>query len=156
MLLLIISSAQAHADSSYPKSSDGVVQIKAGNALFGSGGPSTLLSRELKQNQDSKQFRVNWYFGAGGASGGYTALYKRDESTLKLYGEYETESNTLVQQYFFIHVTDDTIHQLAEKYKLGEDKEGSNFDDMAYFRRVTEFGAQSQELPTKPKSKSKS
>lgn len=151
-LLLLCVGSLALAVSAAPKSKDGVVQVNGGNALFNSQAPSQApslaLSGALKQNPNARQFRVNWHFGSGAAGAGngvYTALYKRAESTLKIFGKHTDTTGEYYSNYLYIYVEDDTIHQVAEKYKTGKTEDGNDDnDELAYFPRVTEFGAEAR------------
>ena len=119
------------------------VQIKAASAQ-----PLALLSRVLKSDAKARTIRLNWdfeqklnTFPPTIRSGYATALYNRDDSTLKLYAKYEDAAGSYVKHVLYRGVTDEKLQQLANKYQGADGQK--NF---AFLDKLPEVGASATDL----------
>ena len=119
------------------------VQIKAASAQ-----PLALLSRVLKSDAKARTIRLNWDFNQKPNTfpptirkGYATALYNRDDSTLKLYAKYNDAVGNHVKHVLYRGVTDEKLRQLASKYQSDDAQE--NF---AFLDKLPEVGASATDL----------
>ena len=122
---------------------NGAVQIEAESAQ-----PLALLARVLKDREGAHTIRLNWKFDQKlntfppTIRNGYaTALYNRDDSTLKLYSKYNDAVGSYVKHVLYAGVTDEKLEQLADKYQNGDAME--NF---AFLDKLPEVGATATDL----------
>lgn len=128
---------------------DGLVQIKAGLVTSDAAQPLALLSRTLQNHATARKIRLNWTFNwklntfpPTIRSGYATALYNRDDSTLKLYSKYNDALGSYVKHVLYEGVTDEKLEQLAEKYPTG----GDAMENFAFLDNLPQFGAMATDV----------
>ncbi len=127
-----------------------VIQVWSSWAPESSSTPLVLLSRALEKDETSRRFRVTWSFVIAQSGANTTALYDREKHTLKLYSNHYNEYGNRIIQYLMSQVSDKAIHELAKKYEDDDGGiEGPEVDELAFFARLTEFGAQQRIIENK-------
>ena len=127
---------------------NGVVQLNATASTGAAAAPLALLNRTLQSNPAVREIRLNWSFDwklqtfpPTLRQGIATALYNRDDSTLKLYAKYNDAVGSYVKHILYRGVTDENLQQLANKYQSDDGQE--NF---AYLDRLPQVGAAATDL----------
>lgn len=131
---------------------DGLVQIRVGMLTNDAAQPLALLSRTLQNHSTAQKIRLNWKFNWNlntfppTIRRGYaTALYNRDDSTLKLYSKYNDAAGSYVKHVLYAGVTDEKLGQLADKYRSG----GDAMENFAFLDNLPQVGATATDLGSK-------
>ena len=121
---------------------DKTVQLRSDSSTISWSAPLVTLSGALKKDVTSQRFRVTWHFVSFESGAKTTALYDREKHTLKLYSDHYNENGDRIRRYLLSSVSDSAIHKLTEEYQDDEGEHGPETDELAFFTRLTEFGAQ--------------
>lgn len=128
---------------------NGSVQVNAETAPGDAAQPLVLLNQTLKSHSTAKKIRLNWSFDwklntfpPTIRSGSATALYNRDDSTLKLYAKYGDAVSSSIKSVLYAGVTDEKLEQLAAKYQTG----GDAMENFAFLDNLPEVGATATDL----------
>ena len=131
---------------------DGFVQIKAGTVTSDAAQPLALLVQALKHHATAQNIRLNWNFSRKLntfpptiLSGDATALYNRDDSTLKLYAKYRDAASSSVKHVLYSGVTDEMLQQLADKFGNGGDAQ----ENFSFLDNLPQVGASATDLGSK-------
>lgn len=117
----------------YPTDDSGVVHINVGS----NSDPMVVLGKALRSNQNSSVFRVNWKAPTSDTFNG-TALYNRNDSTLKAYSRSETGGQINVSSVLYSGVTDEVLQKLGSTEKTEE-----------FFRTYAKYGVTKKDVGSK-------